>query len=108
MLPTDVVAATAFAVDRAEEFVAREALDGDDALTITEQLAHVYAVAALADNGTRLELSMTVPAPNAVSAAIGGAEAGQIFEGDRRFDVVVRLADEARNDPAAHRTSIIA
>ena len=38
---------------------------------------------------------------NAVSAAIGGAEAGQIFEGDRRFDVVVRLADEARNDPAA-------
>nr|WP_315051541.1 CusA/CzcA family heavy metal efflux RND transporter [uncultured Brevundimonas sp.] len=38
---------------------------------------------------------------NAVSAAIGGAEAGQIFEGDRRFDVVVRLADEVRNDPAA-------
>ncbi|MDO8410951.1 MAG: CusA/CzcA family heavy metal efflux RND transporter [Phenylobacterium sp.] len=37
----------------------------------------------------------------AVSAAIGGAEAGQIFEGDRRFDVVVRLPDEARNDPAA-------
>ena len=37
----------------------------------------------------------------AVSAAIGGAAAGQIFEGDRRFDVVVRLADEARNDPAA-------
>ncbi|WP_428153927.1 efflux RND transporter permease subunit [Brevundimonas sp.] len=37
----------------------------------------------------------------AVSAAIGGAAAGQIFEGDRRFDVVVRLADDARNDPAA-------
>jgi cobalt-zinc-cadmium resistance protein CzcA len=37
----------------------------------------------------------------AVSAAIGGAEAGQIFEGDRRFDVVVRLPDAARNDPAA-------
>ncbi len=37
----------------------------------------------------------------AVSAAVGGAEAGQIFEGDRRFSVVVRLADEARNDPAA-------
>lgn len=44
-------------------------LDGDDALTITEQLAHVYAVTALADNGARLELSMTVQAPNAVSAA---------------------------------------
>jgi cobalt-zinc-cadmium resistance protein CzcA len=37
----------------------------------------------------------------AVSAAIGGATAGQIFEGDRRFDVVVRLGDDARNDPAA-------
>ena len=37
----------------------------------------------------------------AVSAAIGGAEAGRIFEGDRRFDVVVRLPDATRNDPAA-------
>ena len=36
----------------------------------------------------------------AVSAAVGGAEAGRIFEGDRRFDVVVRLPDDARNDPA--------
>lgn len=36
-----------------------------------------------------------------VSAAIGGAEAGRIFEGDKRFDVVVRLPDEARNDPAS-------
>lgn len=37
----------------------------------------------------------------AVGIAVGGAEAGRIFEGDRRFDVVVRLSDEARNDPAA-------
>jgi cobalt-zinc-cadmium resistance protein CzcA len=37
----------------------------------------------------------------AVSAGIGGAEAGRIFEGDRRFDVVVRMPDDARNDPAA-------
>jgi heavy metal efflux system protein len=37
----------------------------------------------------------------AVSAGIGGAEAGRIFEGDRRFDVVVRLPDDARNDPAS-------
>lgn len=36
----------------------------------------------------------------AVSTAIGGTEAGRIFEGDRRFDVVVRLPDVARNDPA--------
>ncbi|MNU49444.1 Nickel and cobalt resistance protein CnrA [compost metagenome] len=37
----------------------------------------------------------------AVSAAIGGAEVGRIFEGDRRFNVVVRLPDAARNDPAS-------
>ncbi len=37
----------------------------------------------------------------AVSAGIGGAEAGQIFEGDRRFDVVVRLSEDARSNPAA-------
>ena len=37
----------------------------------------------------------------AVSAGVGGAEAGRIFEGDRRFDVVVRLPADARNDPAA-------
>lgn len=37
----------------------------------------------------------------AVSAGVGGAEAGQIFEGDRRFDVVVRLPDAARSNPAA-------
>ena len=38
---------------------------------------------------------------DAISAGIGGAEAGSIFEGDRRFDVVVRLPETARNDPAA-------
>ena len=37
----------------------------------------------------------------AVSTALGGARAGRIFEGDRRFDVVVRLSDQARDDPAA-------
>ncbi len=36
-----------------------------------------------------------------VAIAVGGRRAGRIFEGDRRFDVVVRLADELRSDPAA-------
>lgn len=36
-----------------------------------------------------------------VQAAIGGREAGQIFEGDRRFRLVVRLPDELREDPTA-------
>ncbi|WP_027997919.1 efflux RND transporter permease subunit [Sinorhizobium arboris] len=37
----------------------------------------------------------------AASIGIGGREAGRIFEGDRRFDVVVRFADDVRNDPAS-------
>ena len=33
-----------------------------------------------------------------VAATIGGREAGMIFEGDRRFPVVIRLAEAARSD----------
>jgi cobalt-zinc-cadmium resistance protein CzcA len=33
-----------------------------------------------------------------VAAAMGGRSAGQVFEGDRRFDLVVRLSDEVRED----------
>mgnify|MGYP001412470948 CR=1 FL=1 len=35
----------------------------------------------------------------ALATGVGGTAAGRIFEGDRRFDVVVRLDEEARNDP---------
>jgi heavy metal efflux system protein len=35
---------------------------------------------------------------NVVSAAIGGQQAGQLFEGDRRFDIIARLPEAARND----------
>jgi heavy metal efflux system protein len=33
-----------------------------------------------------------------VSIALGGAQAGQLFEGDRRFDIVVRLPEQLRTD----------
>ena len=36
---------------------------------------------------------------DALSTGIGGTAAGKIFEGDRRFNVVVRLDDASRNDP---------
>jgi heavy metal efflux system protein len=36
----------------------------------------------------------------ALTIGVGGMAAGKIFEGDRRFDVVVRLDEDARNDPA--------
>lgn len=35
---------------------------------------------------------------NVLRASLGGATAGQIFEGDRRFDVVVRLPEQIRQN----------
>ena len=35
---------------------------------------------------------------DAVATAIGGREAGTLFEGDRRFDILVRLLESLRND----------
>lgn len=59
--------------------------------TLTVRVDH----AAAAQYGiTAADISETV------STGIGGTAAGKIFEGDRRFDVVVRMNDEARNDPA--------
>ena len=34
----------------------------------------------------------------AIQIAVGGKEAGQIFEGDRRFDLIVRLPEHLRTD----------
>lgn len=38
---------------------------------------------------------------NTVATAVGGEVAGQLFEGDRRFDIVIRLPEHLRQDPAA-------
>jgi cobalt-zinc-cadmium resistance protein CzcA len=35
---------------------------------------------------------------DAIATAMGGREAGTLFEGDRRFDIVVRLPEKARNN----------
>ena len=37
----------------------------------------------------------------AISIAVGGREAGMLFEGDRRFDIIVRLPERLRNDMEA-------
>ncbi|KMO20272.1 efflux RND transporter permease subunit [Methylobacterium platani] len=39
-----------------------------------------------------------------IGAAIGGREAGIVFEGDRRFPIVVRLTDKVREDREALET----
>lgn len=35
---------------------------------------------------------------NTISMAVGGQDAGVLFEGDRRFNITVRLPEELRND----------
>ena len=48
----------------------------------------------------RLGLS-TSTIQDVIGAAIGGREAGMVFEGDRRFPIVVRLNDKVREDREA-------
>ncbi|MDZ4278641.1 MAG: CusA/CzcA family heavy metal efflux RND transporter, partial [Dehalococcoidia bacterium] len=48
----------------------------------------------------RLGISMA-DVQEVVQASVGGVVAGQVFEGDRRFDVVVRLPEAVREDTAA-------
>ncbi len=47
----------------------------------------------------RYGLSVT-DVQDVVRAALGGHRAGVLFEGDRRFGIIVRLEDSARADPA--------
>ncbi len=51
---------------------------------------------AIARYGLSVQSVQTV-----VAAAMGGRGAGQVFEGDRRFDLVVRLPDALRDNQAA-------
>ena len=48
----------------------------------------------------RLGLSLA-SVQDVIGAAIGGEKAGVVFEGDRRFPIVVRLGDNLREDPQA-------
>ena len=49
------------------------------------------------DEIARLGLSV-LAVQDVIGAAIGGREAGVVFEGDRRFPIVVRLQDDVRDD----------
>lgn len=44
---------------------------------------------------------------NAVAIAIGGKKGGELFEGDRRFDIIVRLPETLRTSPEVLRSVFI-
>lgn len=54
------------------------------------------------DKTSRLGLNVA-DVQDALSIAVGGREAGLVFQGDRRFDILVRLPDEARGNLEAIR-----
>jgi heavy metal efflux system protein len=99
------------------------ALYGDDLETLRQVGARIEAVTRRVPGAADVRLEETEGLPllsvlpdraalagyglnagdvqDTVATAIGGEVAGQLFEGDRRFDIVVRLPEALRSDPAA-------
>ena len=93
---------------------------GDDMATLEEVAASVEAVLAATPGASDVTLEQTTGLPvltiqvdratigrlglnmadvqDVVEVAIGGRQAGQVFEGDRRFDILVRLPEVVRTD----------
>jgi cobalt-zinc-cadmium resistance protein CzcA len=74
-----------------------------DQVAGTPQLRIVVDRKAIARYGINVEDVQSV-----IQTAVGGETAGQIFEGIRRFDILVRFAPEARNNAEAIRHILIA
>lgn len=73
-----------------------------DQVTGTPQLLIRINRQAIARYGVNVEDVQGV-----IRTAIGGENAGQIFEGIRRFDITVRFTEEARNDTESIRHILI-
>jgi cobalt-zinc-cadmium resistance protein CzcA len=98
-------------------------LYGDDLDTLAEVGERIEAVAKAVPGAADVKLEQVTGLPlltiapdrqalvryglnagvvqDTVATAVGGEVAGQLFEGDRRFDIVVRLPESMRRDPAA-------
>jgi cobalt-zinc-cadmium resistance protein CzcA len=64
-----------------------------------EQITGLPVLQITPDRAALARLGLNVQdVQDVVSASLGGAEAGQVFEGDRRFAVVVRLPEALRSD----------
>jgi cobalt-zinc-cadmium resistance protein CzcA len=70
--------------------------------TRVEQVTGAPVLAIDVDRKSIGRYGLSVADVHEVAAvALGGRTAGQVFEGDRRFDVVVRLPETFREDPRA-------
>jgi len=98
-------------------------LYGDDLETLVEVGERIEAVARAVPGAADVKLEQSTGLPlltitpdrqalvrfgmnpgvvqDTVATAVGGEVASQLFEGDRRFDIVVRLPEAIRQDPAA-------
>ncbi|WP_368563952.1 efflux RND transporter permease subunit [Pseudoxanthomonas sp. UTMC 1351] len=98
-------------------------LYGDDLDTLVEVGERIEAVAKTVSGAADVKLEQATGLPvltvipdrqalvryglnpsvvqETVATAVGGEVSGQLFEGDRRFDIVVRLPERLRRDPAA-------
>ncbi|TAL36231.1 MAG: CusA/CzcA family heavy metal efflux RND transporter, partial [Phenylobacterium sp.] len=64
-----------------------------------EQITGLPVLQITPDRAALARLGLNVDdVQDVVSASLGGAVAGQIFEGDRRFDVIVRLPEAIRSN----------
>ncbi len=64
-----------------------------------EQAAGLRVLSVVPDRERMARYGISVAdVQDVVSAALGGREAGQIFQGDRRFDIVVRFPESLRED----------
>jgi len=100
-------------------------LFGDDADVLNDTAARIAAMLGKVSGAQEVKIEQTSGLPvltldidrsktaryglnvsdvqDAIATAIGGKEAGIMFEGDRRFDIVVRLPDALRADMEAIR-----
>ena len=64
-----------------------------------EQVTGLPVLQITPDRAALARLGLNVQdVQDAVGASLGGVEAGQVFEGDRRFPIVVRLPETLRSD----------
>ncbi|MBK7976607.1 MAG: CusA/CzcA family heavy metal efflux RND transporter [Deltaproteobacteria bacterium] len=79
------------------------AVRGADGVRV-EQVGGLPLLSLDVDRDALARYGLTVAAVHEVaSIAVGGRAAGHVFEGDRRFDLVVRLPEAFRGDPGALR-----